>query len=188
MRSQALGDCQSGLWTAVGGVATGGCYVGMPPEHLTTACTIGGSVFASAWSTTVIGIYAGFGAGKHLITTSGNSSNSYPFGCWQFNTWARSNSNGDHNTNIIDAASCWSDPVKAAQLCRNLGADWYLPSRDELQILYTNRAAIGNFIANNYWSSTENDSHNAWNLNFGNGSWYSHGKNSYIHVRCVRSF
>lgn len=43
------------------------------------------------------------------------------------------------------------------------------------------------FSTNNYWSSTENNSNNAWNLNFNNGSWNNNNKNNNNYVRCVRS-
>lgn len=33
-------------------------------------------------------------------------------------------------------------------------SDWYLPARSELQRLYDNQLAIGNFVTGWYWSST----------------------------------
>jgi retron-type reverse transcriptase len=45
----------------------------------------------------------------------------------------------------------------------------------------------GGFSTNNYWSSTENNNNNAWNLNFSNGSWNNNNKNNNNYVRCVRS-
>lgn len=61
--------------------------------------------------------------------------------------------------------------------------DWYLPSRLELAIMYTQRTTINATAANNggtalasahYWSSTEQPvagsfPHRAWHRNFGDG-------------------
>jgi hypothetical protein len=41
-------------------------------------------------------------------------------------------------------------------------------------------------VADNYWSSTENDSNNAWNVNFNNGNVNNNNKDNSNRVRCVR--
>jgi len=60
-----------------------------------------------------------------------------------------------------------------------LGAGWYLPSIDELCILWHNRFHVNNSTASglillssnaNYWSSTEYSATNAFNFNFNNGN------------------
>jgi len=38
-----------------------------------------------------------------------------------------------------------------------------------------------------YWSSTENDNNNAWNVNFFNGNANNDNKNNEFHVRAVRA-
>lgn len=84
----------------------------------------------------------------------------------------------------------------AAKICRDYAGgdynDWYLPSKDELNKLYLNRVAIGNFSRNFYWSSTEakGNSIYAWGLYFLNGDQFMHDKSgsTYGHVRAVRSF
>jgi hypothetical protein len=72
--------------------------------------------------------------------------------------------------------------------------DWYLPSKDELNKLYLNRVAIGEFISNSYglyWSSSEIQSypyHSAWLQDFSNGGPLSIFKDFDVNVRAIRSF
>jgi hypothetical protein len=166
----------------------------MPDDLKSYACWVGRPVLASQSNKTIVGVYAGFNSstGQRLMTTVGDTSTGYQWGCFGTTTGATSFSDGAANTIAIIAANCPSYPNKAAQLCRNLGADWYLPARDELQILYNNRAAIGGFSTWYYWSSTERNSTQVWVLNFSDGSWsnyWNFGKNeNSLDVRCARSF
>ena len=64
--------------------------------------------------------------------------------------------------------------------------DWYLPSRDELDALYKNRAVVGNFEPLWYWASTEDDKDKAWIQNFADGFAHAINKGLLGRVRCVR--
>ncbi len=75
--------------------------------------------------------------------------------------------------------------------------DWFLPSKDELNKMYLNKATINttaaansgsDFSANNYWSSTEYDSNTAWVQYFGNGGQGYYDKQHHVSVRAVRAF
>jgi hypothetical protein len=85
--------------------------------------------------------------------------------------------------------------------------DWYLPSKDELQLMYANLQRFGcstntpsatdsdlcatrkgNFLTTWYWSSTELTSNQAWYLNFNVGNQSGNGKNGTYNVRAVRAF
>lgn len=44
------------------------------------------------------------------------------------------------------------------------------------------------FVANNYWSATENNTSNSWNVNFSNGNTNSNNKTNNNRVRCVREY
>jgi len=69
--------------------------------------------------------------------------------------------------------------------------DWYLPSKDELNLLYTELHVngLGSFSAtNDYWSATEIDSSNAWRQYFGNGGQASTDKTTSCKIRPVRAF
>ncbi|WP_320129229.1 chitobiase/beta-hexosaminidase C-terminal domain-containing protein [uncultured Sphaerochaeta sp.] len=85
----------------------------------------------------------------------------------------------------------------AAKLCydktvTNNGAefdDWFLPSKDELNLMYTNKSAIEGFVSAWYLSSSEYDSCYAWVQNFSNGGQSYYGGNYTLgSVRAVRSF
>ena len=81
----------------------------------------------------------------------------------------------------------------AAYICYNLVAggytDWYLPSRDELDKLYMNRALIGGFGSSiGFWSSTETDESWAVCRAFFEDSWINAMKYNNFGVRAVRSF
>jgi hypothetical protein len=80
----------------------------------------------------------------------------------------------------------------AARLCGDLTeggfSDWYLPSKDELNALYTNRVAIGGFTNDRYWSSSEIDDTNAECQDFSNGNQPRYLKYETLFVRAIRSF
>lgn len=82
--------------------------------------------------------------------------------------------------------------VYAAKLCDDLVLngydDWYLPSKDELNILYQNRDLIGGFTTNDYWSSSGNGSKNAWYQHFNSGNQLNNLKSNTYRVRAVRAF
>ena len=76
-------------------------------------------------------------------------------------------------------------------------SDWYLPSKDELKLMYTNIGPgaaepltnIGEFqTSSNYWSSSEIGSNHAWVLFFGNGDESFGLKMNPSNVRAIRSF
>lgn len=67
--------------------------------------------------------------------------------------------------------------------------DWYLPSKYELNLLYLQKAVVGGFANNYYWSSTENDFSSAWVQSFLNGIQGPQSTYTVLHfVRAVRAF
>ena len=68
--------------------------------------------------------------------------------------------------------------------------DWFLPSKDELNLMYTNLklAGLGDFADGYYWSSSEDNAYNAWLRDFYDGNKYGRNKNNNGRVRAVRSF
>ena len=67
-------------------------------------------------------------------------------------------------------------------------SDWYLPSLMELDILHTNRVAIGGFTNDYYWSSSESQALVAWMQNFTNGDQEEFAESYQGHVRAIRIF
>ena len=59
-------------------------------------------------------------------------------------------------------------------------SDWYVPSKDELNKLYVNQAAIGGFTSDRYWSSSESAADGAWHEGFNDG--YVGDALSLIHI------
>ncbi len=103
---------------------------------------------------------------------------------------------GQINTTNIVSNSC-STVGTAANLCYNLNVnnynDWFLPSTDELNLLYTNLHLNGNGgFAGIYWTSTAfiefTTDDLAWVQNFSNGNsqWFLRTDNH--NVRAIREF
>jgi hypothetical protein len=73
-------------------------------------------------------------------------------------------------------------------------SDWFLPSKDELNLLYINRAYVNNFLSNYYWSSTGGEGIggvDAYSQNFLGGSSSMFLKNPFedsLGVRAIRAF
>lgn len=65
--------------------------------------------------------------------------------------------------------------------------DWYLPSKLELNILYSQKDIVGGFSNVNYWSSTVLSGNKTWFQDFGNGR---QGTNISMPnaVRAIRAF
>ena len=119
---------------------------------------------------------------------------------------------GEMNTAIIIAAHVAigdDGNTYAARICNELQiteggetyGDWYLPSKDELDLMYQNKSTINaTALANGgsafgssgnasfYWSSTESNGWQAWYQSFSNGIQYIGFEISTIAVRAVRAF
>lgn len=99
------------------------------------------------------------------------------------------------NTSAI-IASQGNTSSYAAKLCADytvtvggvLYDDWYLPSLDELNKIYTNKVTIGGSFSNYYWSSSELSQTNARLQNFANGVQSANWKDPSYAVRGIRSF
>ena len=99
---------------------------------------------------------------------------------------------GINNTQkIVDV---WGEGKYAAKICYDLSiggySDWYLPSKDELNLIYTvlSKNGVSDFEDSYYWSSTETDKYQAWL------QWMDSGDQEFIlkdyiaNVRAVRAY
>jgi len=100
---------------------------------------------------------------------------------------------GMKNTKAI-LETC-DDPDTAARMCADYRGggkdDWFLPSLDELNLIYTHlfKQKIGGLRLGEYWSSTETtNGRYAWNHNFTNEKQLYCNKYPKYRVRCVRVF
>ena len=68
--------------------------------------------------------------------------------------------------------------------------DWFLPSKDELNLMYNNlhKKGLGCFGSFSFWSSSEYYSKYAWRQYFVTGYQYNFDKNFNNMVRAVRAF
>ena len=106
-------------------------------------------------------------------------------------TGADRSEDGDFNTNLMTLSD-------AETYVTSLGAGWYLPSIDELNLLYDNRfntnkalRAGGDTLLSTtayYWSSTEYNTTTAFILNFIFGTSANINKSNAYSVRAVRAF
>lgn len=100
---------------------------------------------------------------------------------------------GKKNTEAI-IAHC-KEKYKAAWLCAELQVngydDWFLPSKEELQLMYQHLFLAkrgGGLTANDYWSSSEGPFNTAWMQYFYNGNQTNTRKDLTARVRAIRAF
>lgn len=111
---------------------------------------------------------------------------------------AQSDTDGSANTTaIINQTGAAAANTYAAGLCRiytvGVYTDWYLPSLNELDALFTNLhlKGLGGFANEGYWSSTEQYLDKAKSVGFNNITFGSNGylkSNPTRNVRAVRAF
>lgn len=100
---------------------------------------------------------------------------------------------GTGKQNTADILAGCDETGSAAQLTDayelNGSTDWYLPSKDELELLSNQLAVVrGGFDITFYWSSTEQDTLHSWSYFF-----IGHGpeptmKHEMLKVRAIRTF
>jgi putative retron-type reverse transcriptase len=80
--------------------------------------------------------------------------------------------------------------VRSATVCRREPVfDEKGLSTGSRLLVKTKRITITSLQSNFYWSSTENDNNNAWNVNFNNGNVNNNNKNNnWYGVRAVLAF
>jgi len=92
-------------------------------------------------------------------------------------------------TTNFAAKACADYTVNAGGI---IYGDWYLPSKDELLLLYAQKNIVGGFQTDSYWSSSMKPNYvntdNLFYVNFTDGSFTDADWTSSHYVRAIRSF
>jgi hypothetical protein len=138
------------------------------------------------------------GSGGGLIAAPSDQTKAW--GCYEQSIGGTSSALGTGAANTTAIVSGCSETAIAAKFCEDYTdgtySDWFLPSKDELNLMYENIGQgnalglgnVGNFASDYYWSSTETDIYFAWIQNFTTGNQYANGKLYPNDVRAVRAF
>lgn len=108
-------------------------------------------------------------------------------------TGAVSSTDGEENTKKIIRVQGIKLPY-AAKLCADYQYDgyddWFLPSKDQLNMLFKNRHVLDGISSQFYWTSTEHEIGRAWvqNLITGEQLLKVTGDQAGMHIRAVREF
>lgn len=134
------------------------------------------------------------GNGGGLVCAQSDQSTDAPWGCFGTTLGATGTGIGTGAANTAAIVAGCSETGIAARICDQLVlngySDWFLPSKDELNLMYENLKlnGFGGFAAAFYWSSSEYSSSNAWDQYFNYGDQLNLSKSSTIYVRAVRAF
>lgn len=148
------------------------------------------------------------GGSNNIISTESDNSTGIEWGGSGTTTTAQSNTDGSANTTtIVSSLGANGGTPYAAELCDNFEvdsqgntpcqagntcySDWFLPAKDQLNCLYTNKDVIGGFSASFYFGSTEFSglpSTLAGAQSFSTGAQSNANKLNTYRVRCTRNF
>jgi hypothetical protein len=160
------------VWTVLGGSATGSLY------GIGDAGPAGGIVF-----------YITDG-GLHGLEAQTVDQATTKWGCYGLLIHGANGTvvgTGEQNT-VDVVVECGE--TSAASLTVAGGMGWYLPSKDELNLLYAQKVSgvVGGFASDGYWSSSQHGVNGAWYQYFGSGVQGVVDKTYTIRVRAVRAF
>jgi hypothetical protein len=132
--------------------------------------------------------------GLHGLVCAPSDQGNASWGC-QGTDIATGNAIGTGAVNTAAIVAGCTTPGIAAKICDDLVlngySDWYLPSVDELGLMYSNLylKSIGNFDAyGSYWSSSQANASEAWYCHFNNGFQWHQEKRYSNQFRAIRAF
>jgi hypothetical protein len=137
--------------------------------------------------------------GKHGLVAASEDLIAVNWGCSGASlSGADSQTIGSGYQNSLDiVAECSETPIAASEAIAYESegySDWYLPSIDELNEMYSTigngspEGNIGGFSSHWYWSSSETDGYSAWLVNFSFGGTSTSNKDYTYRVRFIRAF
>ena len=143
------------------------------------------------------GLYTFTDSGYAYITAEADQSTSAQWGCQGTlileGATPEAIGQGVINTPTI-VATCATAGIAARladQLVLNGFSDWFLPSLEELGMMWTELASagLGSFVNQSYWSSTQADATQAYTVDMNNGNPNFHNKSqTNRHTRAMRRF
>jgi len=96
---------------------------------------------------------------------------------------------GKANTDLMVAVgACTTGAANSVRAYTGGGVSWFLPSKDELNQLFLQRAVVGGFATLFYWSSSQFSATDAWGQVFVDGLQGHADKFETYRVRPVRAF
>ena len=131
--------------------------------------------------------------GLHGLEAAPGDQGNAKWGCFGTNlTGADGTAVGIGAQNTADILVGCTETGIAAKLADDFDlngvTDWFLPSKDELNLLFDQKGVVGGFANDIYWSSSEVGSFSAWDQFFTNGDQNIDGKDNTLRVRAVRAF
>lgn len=133
--------------------------------------------------------------GEHgLVVSAKDISTSAKWGYLDSAVNANAKAVGSGRLNSSKICDLIIEPGIAARLCTSFESgkfkNWYLPSLDELNLIYTNLKLqnLGDLSNAMYWCSSETDFNNAWAQNFETGFAIERHVNTPCHVRAINEF
>jgi hypothetical protein len=160
------------VWTALGGSATGSLYA------IGDTGPAGGIVFHVT------------DGGLHGLEAAAEDLTKSRWGCERtIIAGANGTAVGTGEQNTADITE-FCDEITAAKVAAASGLGWYLPTKDELNLLYAQKDVVGGFShAAFYWSSSQFSASDAWGQNFGFAVFFRPlNKFGTVSVRAVRAF
>jgi hypothetical protein len=138
--------------------------------------------------------FSSAGGWRYLEAAPAATEQKFPWGKISVDGTSPAPGDGKKNTQLIVEALQRNKIGGAAQYCDDLEyggyMDWFLPSRDELDLMYRNlkEKGLGGFTGDSYWSSTL-----IFSQKFNNGEqenpWYDGDyRNNTFKVRAIRQF
>jgi len=136
-----------------------------------------------------------YDAWRYLEAAPSDQSTSAIWGCYGYSiSGADGTAVGTGEQNTLDIEAGCTTPGIAADICANLNlggySDWFLPSKDELNLMYQvlKVSGVGGFGNYLYLSSSEYDTYTVWDQGFYNGYQGYSNKGIPDRVRAVRAF